>query len=242
MEYRVKISEFEGPLDLLLHLIKELNIDIHDIKVEEITKQYLDYIRAMEVLNLSIASEYLVMAAELIEMKSRSLLPHAKETLDDDYEEDAREALIKKLIDYKQYKEMTSTLKEWENIRQQVYTKIPSNVGEYSDKKIIENNNGLSLTDLLEAFQKLLDRREFHKPLKTRYASNEISIGERINSIREMLKTNKKILFGDLFDIFTKEYVVVTLLSILEMAKQQELIIKQENHFDKIYIELRGSG
>ena len=103
MEYKVMINEFEGPLDLLLHLIKENNIDIYDIKIEEITKQYLDYIKKMKELNLSIASEYLVMASELLEMKSKMLLPKREEETLDDFEEDPRELLIERLLAYKQY-------------------------------------------------------------------------------------------------------------------------------------------
>ena len=119
--YKVKINEFEGPLDLLLHLIKESNIDIYDIKIADITVQYLDYIKDMESLNLSIASEYLVMAAELIEMKAKLLLPSIKDVDNDEYEEDLKENLIKRLIDYKNYKEITVTS---ESGKTKVYTII----------------------------------------------------------------------------------------------------------------------
>jgi segregation and condensation protein A len=240
MDYKVKIDEFEGPLDLLLHLIKESNIDIHDIKLEVITKQYLDYIKAMENLNISIASEYLVMAAELIEIKSRSLLPISNEENNDGYEEDPREALIQKLLDYKKYKEITNEFKELESSRQLIYTKLPSNINEYSDKKIISNDGQVSITDLLEAFNKMMERKEYQKPLHTKVALKEISIKERVHRIRTILKGKKKVLFEELFEEFTKEYVIVTFLSILEMAKDQELIITQDNQFDKIYLELRG--
>ena len=107
MQYKVTIENFDGPLDLLLHLIKEQDIDIYDIKIEEITEQYLDYIRAMKELNLSVASEYLVMATELIEMKSKMLLPKKVIETEDDYEEDPREVLIERLLAYKKYKEVT---------------------------------------------------------------------------------------------------------------------------------------
>ena len=131
MHYEVKINEFEGPLDLLMHLIKKSNIDIYDISLEEITNQYMDYIHKMEELNLDIASEYLVMASDLLEYKSRSLLPKKEEEKD---EEDPKEELIKKLVDYKKYKEITETFKELENVRSEVYTKIPSDISEYEEK------------------------------------------------------------------------------------------------------------
>ena len=113
MEYSVKINEFEGPLDLLLHLIKESNIKIEDIKIDEITKQYLDYINKMEEMNLDIASEYLVMAAELIEMKSNNLLPK-KEEKELVEEEDPKEELIRRLLEYESYKKMTEVFREYE--------------------------------------------------------------------------------------------------------------------------------
>ena len=125
MNYKIMIHEFEGPLDLLLHLIKESDIEILDISVEEITKQYMDYIDAMEELNLNIASEYLVMAAELLEMKSIELLPRKKQELEDDYEEDPKARLIERLLEYKRYKEVTPELKELEENRKQVYTTEP---------------------------------------------------------------------------------------------------------------------
>ncbi len=238
MEYKVKINEFEGPLDLLLHLIKESNIDIYDIQISEITEQYLAYIKAMEELNLSVASEYLVMAAELLEMKSRMLLPVNKSDNEDEYEEDPKEALIKKLIDYKNYKEITSTFKELENIRGQIYTKLPSDISEYKEETVQFEPHSVSL--LLDAFAKFLERSEYQKPLHTKVASKEFSVGERINSIRNILNSKKEVKFDSLFEEFSKGYIVVTFLAILQMAKEQELIIEQDNNFNEIYIKLKG--
>lgn len=239
MEYKIKIDQFEGPLDLLLHLIKQANIDIYDIKLEEITKQYLDYIKAMEELNLSIASDYLVMAAELIELKSRSLLPRTYNEETDEYEEDPREILIKKLIDYKQYKEITSKFKELEETRQYIFTKLPSSLSEYNENRTIKNND-VSISDLLKVLQDIFERNVYRQPLKTKVTSREISMTERINHIRDILKEKKKVIFEDLIDIFTREYIIITFLSILEMAKRNEIMIKQDYKFEKIYLELRG--
>ena len=112
--YEIKLPEFAGPLDLLLHLIKKDDVDIFNIDIDKITKQYLDYIQILENLNLDIASEYLVLAAELMEIKASSLLPKKEETKDE-YEEDPKERLINRLIEYEQYKEVTNTFKELEN-------------------------------------------------------------------------------------------------------------------------------
>ena len=132
MELDLKINEFEGPLDLLLHLIKENKMDIFDIKIEEITEQYLSYIKKQESMNLEVDSEYLVLASELIEIKSKLLLPHEKEVIDEE-ESDPREELMNRLLEYQAYKEITKTLKEKELIRQEIYTKAPSSLKEYVD-------------------------------------------------------------------------------------------------------------
>lgn len=231
-------NQFEGPMDLLLHLIKESNIDICDISIEEITKQYLDYINMMEELNLDIASEYLVMAAELLEIKSSYLLPKKELETSDEYEEDPKEELIRRLLEYERYKNVTQALKECENMRNEVYTKPPTSIDEY-----IVNNNKVeetfSIDDLVKAFSKLLERKEFEKPLNTKITNKEYSVNERNNEIRNILKTRKKIEFTELFEVYTKDYLVVTFLSILDLAKKQELSIKQDNNFNKIYLEAK---
>lgn len=233
MHYVTKINEFEGPLDLLLHLIKKSNIDIYDISLSDITDQYLEYIHQMKELNLDIASEYLVMATELLEYKSRSLLP--KKIEDDKEEEDPKEELIKRLVDYKKYKEITSEFKKLEDIRSEIYTKTPSNINEYDEKVI--NNSGLSVNDLISAFKKFIDRKEYEKPLNTKITTKELSVSDRIIKIKEILKTKNEVNFIDLFDKLTKEYVVVTFLSILEMSKNKEIEIKQDNNFGNIIIK-----
>jgi segregation and condensation protein A len=238
MEYKVKIDEFEGPLDLLLHLIKESNIDIYDIQISEITEQYLDYIKAMENLNLEVASEYLVMAAELLEIKSKSLLPSKEENSEDQFEEDPKETLIKRLIDYKNYKEITSTFKDLEAERSKVFTKLPANIDEYKSETTQVESHSISI--LLDAFAKFIERSEYQKPLHTKVASKEFSVGERITRIRDILNAKKEVTFETLFEEWSKGYVVVTFLAILQMAKEQEVIIEQNDNFNEIYIKLKG--
>ncbi len=239
MKYTVTINEFEGPLDLLLHLIKEAEIDIFDISIEANTKQYLDYIRQMEELNLSIASEYLVMAADLIEMKSRSLLPNNQMAEEDEYEEDPREALIKKLLAYKKYKDITSEFKKLEESRQEIFTKLPSSLKPYADQNTPIKSNGVGISDLLNAFEHFLDRQKLNRPLSTKITKREISVDERSKQIRKILKTRKQASFTSLFDIMSRDYIVATFLAILEMARKQELVIKQDNTFDEIILSLK---
>ena len=236
MEYKVLINDFEGPMDLLLHLIKKSDIDIFDIKIDVITNQYMDYLHAMQEMDLNIASEYLVMAAELIEMKSGMLLPKPK--LDeDDFEEDPREKLIQRLLAYKQYKEVTSDFRLLEEDRKQYYTKEVSDLREYANDDKEVHIGDVSLDDLMSAIQKFLERKALDKPLNTKVTKKEYSVTTRSQEIRNVLKKKKKISFEELFDIYSKEYVVVTFLSILDLARKHELKIVQNDNFDKIMIE-----
>lgn len=241
MEYKVMISEFEGPLDLLLHLIKEASIEIFDIEIEKITEQYMDYIHQMETMNLNIASEYLTMAAELIEMKSSSLLPKKVVTNEDEYEEDPREKLIERLLEYQRYKEVIPKLQELEEQRQEYYSKTPESLKEYIDINSDTVELDIDLNDLLEALKKMLERKELEKPLQTKVTKKEYSVSVRSNEIKRLLKEKKKVEFSELFEFITKEYVIVTFLSILDLARKQELNITQDRNFNNITLELKGS-
>lgn len=237
MKYEININEFQGPLDLLLHLIKQSNISITEISIDEITKQYLNYIQKMEELNLDVASEYLIMAAELIEIKSASLLP--KNDIDDDeFEDDPKEKLINRLLEYEQYKKMTDTFKELEEYRQEIYTREPDNLLEYKDDS--EFDYGVDLNDLLQALSKFLEQKELDKPLNTKITNKEYSVSIRSQEIRKILKEKKKVNFTDLFEAFTKEYIVITFLSILAMTRKQEIEIEQEHNFKNIIIKEKG--
>ena len=230
------IGDFEGPLDLLLHLIKKSKMEIFDIEISEITKEYLNYIKEMTDMNLDIASEYLVMAAELIEMKSRKLLPNKKDEEEDAIEENPEEELKRRLVEYKKYKESTEVFRNLEENRANYYTKAPESLKQYSSEKL-ENDGSVGIFDLLDAFQKLLERQEYNKPKNTKITRKELSVKERVAKIRDILKVHKKVNFIELFDNFSKPYVVVTFLSVLEMAKNREINIKQDNNFSDIYLE-----
>ena len=238
MDYSVKIDSFEGPLDLLLHLIKKANISIYDISVEEITSQYLDYINKMEELNIDVASSYLVMAAELVELKSKYLLPHKEEKDDDNEEELSRENLINRLVEYQKYKDITSKFKELELERDKFYIKPPENINNYISEKIT-NEDSMSAELLVEAFEKLLERKNYEKPLLTKITNKEYSVRERKSEIKKILSSKKTVEFSELFEVKNISYVVTTFLSILEMAREDDLIIRQDDNFKDIYIELK---
>jgi len=237
MQYNFVINDFEGPLDLLLHLIKTSKMDIYDISIEKITKQYLDFIKSMQELNLDIASEYLVMASELIELKSKLLLPNNNDLGEDEYEEDPKEALINRLLEYKKYKDMIDTFKELEQTRKDIFTKEPIDLRMYSDDEI--KNNDLSLDDLLSALNEFLKRKEEEKPRETKITKKELSVTQRTSQIRNILRNKKSVSFFELFEVKNKEYVVVTFLSILEMAKFGEISIRQEDNFKNIIIDVK---
>ena len=235
MDYNIKIDAFEGPLDLLLHLIKEKNVDIYDISIEEITKSYLDYINKMEELNINVASSYLVMAAELMEIKSKSLLPRVENEEENEEEEVSRENLINKLVEYKKYKEMTEVFKELEINRNNIYIKPPENINNYVNNEIY--NEEIEIDKLVEAMRNFLNRKELEKPLKTKITNKEYSVKERKNSIKNILKNKKRVEFTELFEEYNKSYIAVTFLSVLELAKEHELKISQDKNFDNIFIE-----
>ena len=235
MNYEVTIDGFDGPLDLLLHLIKKSNIDIVDININDVTKQYLDYINKMEELNLDVASEYLVMAAELIEIKSNSLLPKPEV---EEEEEDPRERLIKRLLEYEQYKKVTEEFKEYEKTRQEVFTREPDNLNEFKGEEKIDY--GVDLNDLLEAFKSFINEKENDKPLNTKITNKEYSITKRCAEIKTILKKKKKVDFRELFEVYNREYVVITFLSILSMARTGDIVIEQESNFNNIVIKEKG--
>ena len=239
MNYSIKINEFEGPLDLLLHLIKESSIDIYDISIEDITKDYLDYINSMEKLDIEVESSYLVMASELLLIKSNSLLPKEKSELDneEDDEEITRENLINRLIEYQKYKELTKKFKKLESKRRDIYTKSPSNMTNITDTKL-KNDTDISIDDLVEAFRKFLIRKDQEKPLNTKITNKEYSVKLRKKDIKTYLLNNKRAEFTELFDNYSKDYIIVTFLSILELVKEQEIDLEQEHNFAPIYIEL----
>lgn len=250
MQYNVKIEAFEGPLDLLLHLINRLEIDIYDIPVSEITEQYLIYIHAMKEFQLDIASEYLVMAATLLAIKSKMLLPKYEEEEDEDffdYEEgqDPRDELVERLIEYKKYKEAAEDLKTLEQERGLMYTKPPSDLSQYAEDDRADNTRlDVTLYDMLGAFQKLLRRKKLQKPVAAKIARQEIPIEKRMEEIMGMLSSSGgRKNFNDLFPEMERGHIVVTFLAILELMKRKEVSVEQEGNFADIFISAqRGAN
>ena len=239
MTYNFCINDFEGPLDLLLHLIRSNQMDIYNINVESITKQYVDFINSSKDMNMDIASEYLVMASELIHLKSKLLL-HKDDNVeeeDDTFEINSEEDLRNKLLAYEEMKRITGEFSILEDKRSEFYTKLPSNLSEYKEPDTIVQGD-TTLDDLVSAFKLFLEREKYNKPLNTKITKKEYSVSERSSEIRSILKQRKKCDFTSLFEELTKPYVVVTFLSILEMSKNKEINITQDKTFGNITVEM----
>lgn len=239
MNIEFKINEFEGPLDLLLHVIKENKMNILDIEIEKITEQYLNYLEEMERMNLEITSNYLVMASELLYIKSKMLLPRVIND-EEEIEDDPREELANRLLEYQTYKEITKTLKEKEELRKDIYTKSPQDIRGYIDNEV-NLKQELNIDDLVDAFSKFLERQKEKRPIHTQVTEKEVTVSERRNKIKDIMRVKRKVSFFELFEDYSKEYVVATFLAILEMAKAGELFISQSNNFDEIICEV-GNG
>ena len=239
MELDFKLDEFSGPLDLLLHLIKENKMDILNIEMEKITDQYMEYLNKMEEMNLEVTSNYLVLASELLYIKSKMLLPRPKDE-EEGEEEDPRSELVTRLLEYQTYKEITKTLKEKEELRKEIYTKAPEDMKDFMTEGV-NITDELNIDDLVDAFKKFLLRQKENKPIHTQVTEKEVTVAERRKRIKDIIFRKKKVSFFELFEDYSREYVVATFLAVLEMAKAGELTIKQEKTFDDIICEV-GNG
>src|SRR5690625_1081857 len=235
--YQVSLDVFEGPLDLLLHLINQLEIDIYDIPVAEITEQYMEYIQTMQHLELNIASEYLVMAATLLEIKSKMLLPAQENTEDfDEYEEDPREELMERLIEYRKYKEAAEDLKDKERDDNQIFTRPPV-IFKDLDTKVPIVEGDLSIYDMLGALNKMFKRKQWNEPQDSRITRIEIPIEQRMEEVIAVVKASKTgIAFDQLFSYRSRSHIVITFIALLELMKNNEIYCKQANHFEPLYV------
>ena len=228
--YNIKIPVFEGPLDLLLHLIRENKIDIYDIPIAIITHQYLQYIKIMKELDLDIAGEFLVMAATLIHIKSRMLLPPDEEAPPEE-QEDPRHELIQKLIEYQTFKEAALSLRQREDEWTRVFQREP-----LSDEKDDEGIylSDVNLFDLLEAFKKILDTSP---PEVATITKETLTVKDKMSLIMEMLEGQEAIRFEEFFkDGITRSQLIVTFIALLELIRLGLLRAYQEKEFGNIWV------
>ncbi|HJN02572.1 MAG: segregation/condensation protein A [Nitrospinota bacterium] len=232
MDYKVQLDVFEGPLDLLLHLIKEQKLDIYDIPISDITKQYLAYINLMKELNLSVAGDYLVMAAELARIKSKMLLPQQEQEDEEESGEDPREKLVRKLLEYKKYKEAAGKLRVMEFHQNKVFTRNVSAQLEEGDDDV---KYDVTVFDLMIAFKHVMKELSFRDDYDI--SVDEISVTDKINYIMEKLSTVASITFDDLLRSFkSKLEVIATFLGLLELMKLNMVKIQQIKQFGPIRI------
>lgn len=239
-ELLIKVNDFEGPLDLLLHLIKETKMDIQDVPMLLIVDQYLTFINNMQQIQLEIAGEYLVMAATLLEIKSRMLLPRIEintSDIEDYYEADVdlQEQLIQQLIEYKQFKDVASVLKQKEVERGLMFSKSASNLEDYQNQVPLKENE-IVLDDLLSAFSKMLQKQVLIQPIQAKIEMDSISVEEVMSNIMLTLKkTSQKIDISEF--IHSKSSLIATFLAVLELSKAKKITFEQETTDAKIYIQ-----
>ena len=243
MEYQVTVDQFTGPLDLLLHLIKEHDMDLLDLDVAAVCDQYLAYIQTMDPSLLEAVSEYLVMAAWLIEMKSKLLLPKPEIDEEDDYEAE-RKRMIERLIEKNRINGILDAFEASYDKRQTMHSKIPSVLEEYLPSGEETIPEGMEVYDLIKAMQRVMQRRALLQPLESKIARVEISIDERTEQIRSyfLRHKDKTVDFEDLFDEGDRYFAIVTFLSILVLVKNSELLITQSGNFEKIYLKGTSYG
>lgn len=244
MDYSVNLSTFQGPFDLLFYLIEKREIDIYDIPISEITDQYLQFIDDMKGLNLNITSEFILMAATLIEIKSQMLLPQKEK------DDDPRTDLVNQLIEYKLFKEASEKLREFESQSNYYFTKpreeiIPENI-EDNEQLLINNVNAYELYNM---FTNLLKNQKdiiIHKPIKTKIYRENFSVKVCVDNILIKLKKESKVSVFELFKeksntILTKEYIVSVFLAVLELSKMKDITIVQNHTFSDIDIMFKES-
>jgi segregation and condensation protein A len=236
-DYKVKLEVFEGPLDLLLFLIKRDEVDIYDISIERITKQYLAYLEAFQVLNIDLAGEFIVMAANLLYIKSRMLLPVDQQMGEVDAEEDdPRFELIRQLIEYKKFKEAAAKLRDHEAMQQNLYARVPASPDLPPTENLLVEEVGIF--DLIHAFQKILKRIDSKKEdLREIFAEN-YTVSDKMDHVLRITQAGVALRFEELFaDAASRTEIVVTFLAMLELIRLKQLRVRQDGHLGDIWID-----
>jgi len=234
-KYEIKIDNFEGPLDLLCHLIEKNKLDIFEVKISDITDQYIDYINAMEEMNLEVTSEFLIMASTLLYLKSKTLLP--KET--EDEEELTEEELLKRIIDYKKYKEISIKLKENYEIYSKRIFKLPDEIK--LPKQQLEKNYEKSI--ISETYEKIVNNNKVRinknaKNIQKIAITDTYTVGSKVKDMYRELVKNKKFVFNRLFSLkkHNKNEVVTAFTGLLEMSRRSKVLTEQNELFGDITV------
>ena len=243
-EYKVRLEAFEGPLDLLLYLVKKDEVDIYDISIERITTQYLEYLGTFEVLQIEVAGEFLVMAANLLYIKSRTLLPKDQQMPEEEEEgEDPRWELIRQLIEYRKFKEAAAHLRDKEELQAALFPRAvpldPRHAPVLNDNMLLGD---IGILDLINAFQRALKR------LPAEEKSGEIreesfTVTDRIQHLMGMISRGTSVRFEELFgEASTRSELVVTFLALLELIRMKQFRVRQEEQFGEIWLDRTLEG
>ncbi|MGF3076570.1 segregation and condensation protein A [Facklamia sp. P12945] len=241
----LKLTAFQGPFDLLLHLIKELEVDINDIPMTEITDQYLAYIDQMQELDLDKVGEYLVMAATLLEIKSRLLIPIEPDELDGDLEDqDPRSGLVQQLLIYQQFQLVADTLEDMQVDRSKHYSRPAADLSNFIAFIPLEEGE-LSLEQLQTSLKSVLQAQEQRQPKEKEIHHDQVSVTDKMQFIRQQfqsIKPNQSIAFSSLLSNGSRPEIIATFIAVLEMVRKQVLVFQQESYLDSIELRLREEG
>lgn len=235
-EYKVRLDVFEGPLDLLLYLVKRDEVSIYDISLEKITKEYLSYIEAFRMLDIEVAGEFIVMAANLIYIKSRTLLPAQQQPPEDDAEDDdPRWELIRQLIEYKKFKDAAAQLQMREVQRERLFARLPEKP-DFEDLGTVPLGE-VGIFDLINAFQRVLKKIEGRKEDLREIFEENFTVGDKIEMILARTAQQRVVKFDDLFaGAASRAEIVVTFLALLELIRQKQLRVAQPEAFGEIEV------
>ena len=239
--YKVKLDVFEGPLDLLLYLVRKDEVDIYDISIERITRQYLEYLEAMESIDVEIGGEFIVMAANLLYIKSRTLLPVDLQgpVEEEGEEEDPRWELIRQLIEYKKFKEAAGDLRDREELRTKLFGRTPSAPPPDGGATLLAGEVGA--LDLISAFQRVLERLEKRKGAEREIEADRFTVSEKIEYVLKILPESEPLKFEELFaGQTTRGELVATFLALLELVRLRHVQVEQDGAFGDILLRRRG--
>ncbi|MBU3110689.1 segregation/condensation protein A [Clostridium lacusfryxellense] len=243
MPLSIKVTNFEGPFDLLLHLIKKNEMNIYDINIVEITNQYLEYLKSMKEMDLNVTSEFIVIAATLIEIKSKYLLPKVKEENNPDDEIDVEQELLNKLIEYRKYKVIAENLKMMEQGAGIMISKKPEIIEEDNNNAVeIDFLNNISIFDLYNSFNNLMleyiNKMNTNNIINKKILVDEYKIEDKMDELKQKIDSFGKVHFTNLICGYSSKIeVIVTFLALLELIKIRGVRVIQESNFKDIYLE-----
>ncbi|AKA50064.1 aromatic-ring-hydroxylating dioxygenase [Mycoplasmopsis gallinacea] len=234
-EYKFKIGKFDGPLDLLLSLVKDKKINIMDVDIAEIATQYLQIIKHLQDSEINLAGDYLLMAATLIQLKAKMILEEPEEVAE---VEEEKQNLIQQLIEYQQFKEIKEALKTFQDARQDIFIKKPSNIDEF----VVDSNDARldgksNIVKLVSTLRKMFERVYAQKLRMTKLETFKITPADQFDFIMNLLKQKETLSFEEVFTLPSLNHFVVTLIAVLDLSRRQKLIIEQEEQFGEIVIK-----